>query len=141
MGCNRKGTGPKALRQNGMHPANSIVHRLAPTIAGAQAGMQEILERGEPLAACLFCRKRSDRHWRGPRPESEGLRVPQDVAVAGFDNILEASLIEPPLTTISTPRHYMGRIAARQLIDRIAGAATHALQIQVSAELVERASV
>ena len=53
-GGNRKGTVPKALRQNGMHPANSIVHRLAPTIAGAQAGMQEILERGEPLAACYF---------------------------------------------------------------------------------------
>lgn len=67
--------------------------------------------------------------------------MPQDVAVAGFDNILEASLIEPPLTTISIPQHYMGRIAARQLIDRIAGAATHALQIQISAELVERASV
>ena len=61
--------------------------------------------------------------------------------MAGFDNILEASLIKLPLTTISIPRHYMGCIAARQLIDRIARAATHALQIQVSAKLVERASV
>lgn len=131
----------KALRQNGMHPANSIVHRLAPTIAGAQADMQEILEQGEPLAACYFAENDLIAIGAVRALKAKGLRVPQDVAVAGFDNILEASLIEPPLTTISIPRHYMGRIAARQLIDRIAGAATHALQIQVSAELVERASV
>lgn len=53
--------------------------------------------------------------------EEMGKGVPQDVAVAGFDDIMMASLIKPALTTVCQPTYRMGVIAADLLIDQIAG--------------------
>lgn len=52
-----------------------------------------------------------------------GLRVPRDVAVAGFDDIPAARLIEPPLTTIHQDQVGIGRRAAELLIERLEGRA------------------
>lgn len=46
---------------------------------------------------------------------SEGLRVPEDVVVTGFDGTLAARLSSPPLTTVRQPMEAMGRAAARIL--------------------------
>jgi LacI family transcriptional regulator len=51
-----------------------------------------------------------------------GLRVPEDFAVCGFDNIPEAEYVEPPLTTVGHDVEAMGRDAVALLIDRIEGA-------------------
>jgi len=50
-----------------------------------------------------------------------GLRIPDDVAVTGFDGIDIVNLVTPSITTIKQPRHRMGMEAARILIDRIEG--------------------
>ena len=52
-----------------------------------------------------------------------GLRIPHDVAVAGFDNIEFSQFTHPPLTTVQQPTEAMGRLAAEILFDRIAGKA------------------
>jgi DNA-binding LacI/PurR family transcriptional regulator len=46
----------------------------------------------------------------------QGLSIPGDVSVAGFDDIDAASLITPPLTTMRVPVVQMGRRAVRQLL-------------------------
>ena len=51
--------------------------------------------------------------------KQRGLSVPKDVMVTGFDGSLEASLIEPSLTTAKIPGGDIGRIAATILTDRI----------------------
>ncbi len=48
-----------------------------------------------------------------------GLRVPEDVAIAGFDNIPLASFTTPPLTTVEQPIAEQGSAAATFLLDRI----------------------
>lgn len=50
-----------------------------------------------------------------------GVRVPDDVAVVGFDDIPAASLVHPALTTIAQFPHGLGRQAAELLLDRLAG--------------------
>jgi LacI family transcriptional regulator len=50
-----------------------------------------------------------------------GLRIPSDVAVAGFDNIAFSQFTQPPLTTVQQPIGEMGRRAATILFDRIEG--------------------
>lgn len=50
-----------------------------------------------------------------------GLRVPRDVSVVGFDDILSASTNNPALTTVRQPLREMGNIAARTLLERIRG--------------------
>ncbi len=49
-----------------------------------------------------------------------GIRVPQDVAVVGFDDIFPGSLCEPPLTTVYQPMRLLGERACARLMDRIA---------------------
>jgi LacI family transcriptional regulator len=50
-----------------------------------------------------------------------GLRVPDDVAVAAFDDFAWADLMNPGLTAIAQPIPEMGNVAAKLLIKRIAG--------------------
>ncbi|WP_255484008.1 substrate-binding domain-containing protein [Granulicella sp. 5B5] len=49
-----------------------------------------------------------------------GLRVPQDVSVVGFDDIVSAEFNVPSLTTIRQPLAEMGKLGASILLDRIA---------------------
>jgi DNA-binding LacI/PurR family transcriptional regulator len=70
-----------------------------------------------------------------------GLRCPDDVSVAGFDNIDMADLLHPPLTSVQQPVYRLGAAAAELLIQRIGGQAGTARRILLETELVRRASV
>lgn len=70
-----------------------------------------------------------------------GIRVPEDIAVAGFDNISSARYANPPLTTIHVPVYDIGRRVAERLIEQIqADQPLAAEQIDVPLELKIRAS-
>ena len=45
-----------------------------------------------------------------------GVRVPDDLSVVGFDDILFAALTDPPLTTIALPREEIGHAAVEALL-------------------------
>ena len=51
-----------------------------------------------------------------------GLRVPEDIAVAGFDDITVARLLNPSLTTVAQFPEQLGRRAAELLFERLSGA-------------------
>lgn len=51
-----------------------------------------------------------------------GLRVPRDVSVVGFDDILTSRLTTPPLTTVAAPIRFMGATAVRNLLAMLHGA-------------------
>ena len=53
--------------------------------------------------------------------EESGRRIPDDVAVVGFDDVREASLTAPPLTTIRQPIGDLGRTMAHLLLRRLDG--------------------
>jgi LacI family transcriptional regulator len=53
--------------------------------------------------------------------EARGLRIPEDISIAGFDNLEIASHLKPPLTTIDVPAETMGRQAAQYLLGRLEG--------------------
>jgi DNA-binding LacI/PurR family transcriptional regulator len=70
-----------------------------------------------------------------------GLRVPDDVALVGFDNVPMTELTTPGLTTIAMPMSELGDAAARLLETNIRLGADHvAVREAFSAELVTRAS-
>lgn len=69
-----------------------------------------------------------------------GLQIPDQIAVAGFDDVQYASLLAPPLTTIRQPCREIGRTAVRLLLDRIANPALPPRQVLHSHELVIRQS-
>lgn len=50
---------------------------------------------------------------------AHGLQIPQDISIVGFDDIPQASIVYPRLTTVRQPLDEMGRIAAQMLIEQI----------------------
>jgi LacI family transcriptional regulator len=54
-----------------------------------------------------------------------GLRVPDDVAITGCDDIQLATLVQPSLTTLQTPKQDIGALAINMLLERISGHHQH----------------
>ena len=69
-----------------------------------------------------------------------GRRVPDDVAVTGFDNITEASFAIPPLTTVHVHKQRMGELAAERVVRRIEDPDEIPLFIKTPTHLVVRQS-
>ncbi len=69
-----------------------------------------------------------------------GVRVPEDVAVTGFDDIYPVSLYEPPLTSVHQPMRLLGERACGRLLDRIAKPSLRTRMELLPTELVLRAS-
>ena len=68
------------------------------------------------------------------------LRVPADIAVAGFDDVQYATLLAPPLTTIGQPCREIGRSAVQTLLERISNPSLPPRQILHSHQLMMRQS-
>jgi LacI family transcriptional regulator len=69
-----------------------------------------------------------------------GVRVPDDVAVVGFDGIYPSSLLDPPLTTIYQPMRMLGERACARVLDRIADSSLSPSVELLPTELVLRQS-
>lgn len=69
-----------------------------------------------------------------------GLRVPEDVSVVGFDDILSAAFQNPSLTTVRQPLRELGETAGKLLLQRVAGKDSHPDFVTVEPDLVVRAS-
>jgi len=65
--------------------------------------------------------------------------VPDEISLAGFDDLFVAQYSEPPLTTVRQPRRQMGRLAMETLLKLIEGGSVEEL-IRVPGELVIRRS-
>jgi len=72
--------------------------------------------------------------------KAAGLRVPEDIAVVGFDDIPLAEYFDPPLTTIRLPAYGLGWAAGERLIRLIRGEGLDQNEIMVESELIIRSS-
>jgi DNA-binding LacI/PurR family transcriptional regulator len=101
------------------------------------AAMRALLERDPHLDAVYAA---SDLMAVGAMRvlRDRGRRIPEDVAVVGFEDSVLARQTEPALTTVHQPVEAMGREMVRLLLARIAGAAPTAVMVET--HLVERAS-
>lgn len=106
--------------------------------SGAAAAGQ-LLDQPDPPTALLAC---NDQMALGAMSAitARGLRVGEDVAVAGFDDIPAAANASPPLTTIRQPIFEIGQKLAQTLIRLIRGETVHDLHVLLDPELVIRAS-
>lgn len=69
-----------------------------------------------------------------------GLKIPDDIAIVGLDDIEMASYVQPPLTTIHVPKEELGRFAVKILIDRIEGGHEMPVRLDIPFELIVRES-
>ena len=71
-----------------------------------------------------------------------GIRIPQDIAIVGFNNDSIGKVISPKLTTINYPGFEMGQMAARSLISHLKGLWDMSLTntVVIKSELIIRES-
>ncbi len=138
--CHRRGF-EQAYTQGGYSVSQLICHEVAPSIEGAFIDMMEILESGTQLAPAYFCDTDSIAIGVMKALKTKKILIPDQVSLIGFDNIPEARIIEPALTTMNVPDAFMAECAVRQLLYRIANHGRYPVKIMVTPTLVKRLSV
>lgn len=131
----------KAIRFHGMSTSKSIVHRLSPSVEGAMSDMLSFLERGDELADCYFADNDLIAIGAIKAFLQHGLKIPEDIAIVGFDDMPGAEYIEPTLTTMNVPKQYMGEVATLRLLELIKNPNALPVKNEIFTTLVKRRSV
>jgi diguanylate cyclase (GGDEF)-like protein len=127
----------EASARNLTLPRISVVHAdfLRET---AYHGLIELLEAGRDFDSVLAS---NDEMAMGVLDalQEHGIRIPDDVAVVGFDNSAEAYRTKPPLTSVEIGLHQQGRLAALAVLAQLADQQVPA-QVRSTASLLVRQS-
>ncbi len=129
----------EALREAGVAVDEDLVAAGDFTEEGGRVAMRELLRRHPDLDAVFAA---SDVMASGAVLElrAAGRRMPDDVALIGFDDSIVARHIDPPLTSVRQPLEEMGRTMASLLLEEIAQRGTGQRGVVLPTELVVRAS-
>lgn len=90
------------------------------TESGGYEAMREILQL-DPRPTAVFASNDLMAMGALLACREQGLRVPDDIALAGFDDIPAARLVQPPLTTVDQHAHATGHRTAELLLSRLSG--------------------
>jgi LacI family transcriptional regulator len=129
----------RAMQESGLPIRDGAVIEAEPTLQGSyEATLALVKGAGRPTA--IFTN--DDLAIGALRALHETrLRVPDDVAVVGFDDIEYAAHTTPPLTTVAVPKEQMGRLAVRRAIDQMEQGGRHVHSITtVASTLMIRGS-
>ncbi|WNF27199.1 LacI family DNA-binding transcriptional regulator [Streptomyces sp. C11-1] len=130
-----------AVSEAGLAPDEHLIAPADFTEEGGARAMRELLARRPALDAVFAA---SDVMAAGARQvlREAGRRIPEDVALIGFDDSVVARHMHPALTSVRQPIEEMGRRMAQLLLDEIAGRAPGAERptVVLPTELVVRDS-
>src|SRR5215831_15821746 len=127
----------------GAHPGCQLVGRFEGMFSvgsGVEAGEKLLAASGDSLPDAVVCA--NDQMAIGVLQAfaKAGVRVPEQVAVVGFDDIFPGSLYDPPLTTVHQPMRLLGERACTRLLSRIARPSLRPKVELLPTELVLRSS-
>jgi DNA-binding LacI/PurR family transcriptional regulator len=74
------------------------------------------------------------------RLRDRGIRVPTDVSVTGFDDLMFAALCSPPLTTVAMPLVSAGTLAVDLLLEGLNSGSTDVRQVDLDTQLIVRST-
>lgn len=130
----------RALHESGLMADECFIARVHgfDTSAGAE-GTRTLLAQKDPPTAIFAI---TDLLAIGAMHTAKqaGLRIPQDLAIVGFNNIPMAAWVSPPLTTVNAPAYQMGQKAMKMLHSLVAGKRPRRKQIHLPTRLVIRQS-
>jgi LacI family transcriptional regulator len=107
-----------AMRRAGLDPDGLAIVVGEPGVIGGETAMSEMLaDHPDVTGVIAYNDLMAIGALRSVR--AGGGQVPRDISVVGFDDVDLAAYVEPPLTTIVQSTAELGRLAVRQLLDRL----------------------
>jgi LacI family transcriptional regulator len=114
--CQRRDSFLQALAQHGIDPGGVPIIEGNLRIDGGTHALQQLMDMPDRPTAVFTA---NDLMAMGMiwSASEQGLNVPSDLSIVGFDDISLASEIHPALTTVSLPRYEIGQLAMTMLLE------------------------
>lgn len=125
----------EALREHGLQP-----HLMVEIEEGYESAFNKIMELKDADFDAVFCFNDVFAIATLKALRLIGKRVPEDVAVVGYDDISYAEFVQPPLTTIRIDKFLEGIVAFEMLYEKVLGLRTEPKRVVLDVELVVRES-
>lgn len=132
-----------SLRKAGIGFDESLV-RIADSFFGVPEGEEmtaDILTTATPRPTAIFAAIDLLAIGALAAAQHMGYSVPDDLSIAGYDDIEMAQHVSPPLTTVRNPKWEMGYLAGKRLNELMSGSVRKPVKLTLAVELVTRGSV
>lgn len=129
----------KALEESGITPDPNLVAYADISARSGYEAMKQLLERQRDFTA-LFAGNDTVAFGAMKALKEAGLRIPQDVAVAGYDDIPLAEFASPPLTTLRIDPETQAREGVDMLLAQMNGETYQRLEVPYDTSLIIRES-
>jgi LacI family transcriptional regulator len=129
----------RALAEFGLEPDDRLLAEGNYQEASGRLGMQRLLQAGRPFSG-LACGNDEMAAGAIAVAREQGLTIPDDLSVIGFDNVFFTRYMHPQLSTINYPIDAMGQMAAQCILRGVYGRSEYEIQNRFEPSLVQRAS-
>lgn len=129
----------KTLAQYDVPVDTRFIADIEPTLEAGEEAMTRLLREPDHPTA-FFCTNDTIAAGAMKAVVRAGWKVPQDVAIVGFDDSYISRVVEPELTTVRIDAAEMGRLAIQKLFDLMEGIPVEERLIEIPTELIIRAS-
>lgn len=129
----------RAIARSGLEGLDVRQYELGVGWSAASLAVEELCRMLTPPFALVAGNDMTALHMLGIL-KAKSLAIPDQVGLAGFTDIAQASRVDPPLTTVRVDRAEMGRLAARRVLERLDLGDLLPITITIHVSLMERAS-
>lgn len=129
-----------AMQKAGLALRNELIIESDFEFAGGLRAMQTLLSLSQ-IPQAVFCCNDAMAVGAYQAIYQQGLRVPDDISVMGYDDIDLATYMTPPLSTIHQPKDELGKLAVNQLLYRMENSDAENTILVLTPKLIERGSV
>lgn len=130
----------ESLTYFGLNFDHKLVYRVPPDLTTSSDYISSLIEKGQIFPPALMTTNDTIAIGAMRAFKKHKIRVPADISLIGFDDIVYSAVSDPPLTTIHISTKEMGIWAVRLLCSRMHSHDSSPVKLQVSGTLVNRKS-
>ncbi len=131
----------KSLRRNNIPTSHPYVVNITPTTEQAYLDICGYLKTNPAFPTAFFADNDIIAAAAIRAFKEYNIKVPEQISIIGFDDMPICQFTDPTLTTMYVPKQRLGALAVDRLLDRMNGANTENIKIELAVKLIERNSV